>query len=78
VNGDGVDPFGRLNALDTFGLPVGVPVFDLPGGYTVNSLSLHIVDNRFVPASVPEPSRSVFCGIGLLVLVAMRKQLSCA
>ena len=72
ANGDGVDPFGQLDALHTFGLPVGVPVFDLPEGYTVNSPSLGIVDNRFVP--VPEPSSLLLCGMGLVGLLATRKR----
>lgn len=46
-----------LNSLD---YPTGVDVFVLPAGYTANSISGRIVNNRFVPldppSEVPEPS----------------------
>lgn len=47
-----------FGALDTFGLPSSGLVFDLPEGYTVNSVDGLIVDNHFVggTSTVPEPS----------------------
>ncbi len=48
------------------------PVFDLPAGYTANSLEAGIVNNRFTPADganvVPEPSSIILWGIGALCL----------
>jgi hypothetical protein len=43
------------------------PVFDLPNGYTANSLEAGIIDNRFTPAdgaaAIPEPSTLVMSSI---------------
>lgn len=50
--------YGSLDARDTFGVPQGgVPVFDLPAGYTVNSASLGIVNNAVGGESLtcPQP-----------------------
>ncbi|HTS50051.1 MAG TPA: hypothetical protein VMH05_19015 [Bryobacteraceae bacterium] len=46
-----------FTALDTFGLPLSGLVFDLPEGYTVNSVDGLIADNHFVggTSTVPEP-----------------------
>jgi hypothetical protein len=73
--------FGTADALHTFGVPQGgVPVFDLPDGFTANSQSLGIVNN-VVPAAesaIPEPGSSVLflSGTTLLALIAMRKRLA--
>lgn len=56
------------NFLSTLSFPLSGPVFDLPEGYTVNSLSGLIVDNRWVgaPASdVPEPGSLALLGVGI-------------
>jgi hypothetical protein len=49
------------------------PVFDLPSGYTANSLEAGIVDNRFGadngPASVPEPATFLQFALGLTGLL---------
>ncbi|HUJ48558.1 MAG TPA: hypothetical protein VLW25_00100 [Bryobacteraceae bacterium] len=47
-----------FTALDTFGLPLSGLLFDLPDGYTVNSIDGLIEDNHFVggTSAVPEPS----------------------
>jgi hypothetical protein len=49
--GFGAEP-GSTNShasfANTFGFPTAGPVANLPPGYTLNSLSGHIVDNRFV------------------------------
>jgi hypothetical protein len=48
------------------------PVFNLPPGWTANSISSNIVDNRFVGLStVPEPSALILFGIGALPLLGM-------
>jgi hypothetical protein len=63
-------PSGTFDMLHTFGLPRGVPVFDLPEGYTANAPSLGIVDNV---RTVPEPSRFLLLGMALVTLLAMRR-----
>ena len=66
-----------MNAVDTFYFPGNGPVFNLPAGYTANSASGLIVDNRWVSgaaAEVPEPGTlSLFC-LGLLGAGAMRRR----
>lgn len=60
--------------LDTFSLPTSGPVFNLPDGYTVNSLSGLIVDNRWVGAptgAVPEPGSLALLGAGIAGLAGM-------
>lgn len=62
---------GNAQALTSFGetlsFPDVGPVFNLPDGYTVNSVSGLIVDNRWVgvlQATVPEPSTLVLLLVG--------------
>jgi hypothetical protein len=45
------------------------PVFNLPPGWTANSISGNIVDNRFVGAAIPEPSSLTLLGLGSLGLI---------
>ena len=53
------------------------PVFNLPSGYTANSLEAGIVNNQFTPAdgspTIPEPSAMVLSGIGLSLLCFGRR-----
>ena len=51
----------------TLSFPKDGPVFNLPEGYTANSLDGMIVDNRWTP--VPIAPASVFLGTGLLSLL---------
>ena len=47
------------------------PVFDLPAGYTVNSVEAGIVNNVFTPA-VPEPGSAGLLALGLAGLSLLR------
>jgi len=70
----------EMNAIDTFGFPTDGPVFDLPDGFTANSASGLIVDNRWViptsgpVSSVPEPASFLVFGAGLLGAGAVRRR----
>ena len=44
------------------------PVFDLPAGYTANSVSGNIIDNQFVASAVPLPAAVWLLGTGCLGL----------
>jgi hypothetical protein len=59
--GEDFGAHGESLFLDTFGFVTGAPLFNLPDGYTANSETSFIVDNRFVPpgSAVPEPSTLV-------------------
>lgn len=70
----------EISAIDTFGFPTDGPVFDLPDGFTANSLSGLIVDNRWViPSSGPvnsvaEPPTSALFGAALLGIPMLRRR----
>ena len=71
---------GNANAsasfLSTLRFPIVGPVFDVPEGYTVNSLSAGIVNNRFgvaAPVAVPEPSMALLLGFGVAALGGARR-----
>ena len=62
---------GEIEALHTFGVPQdGSLVFDLPEGFTANSVSLNIVDNRVPGAesAIPEPSGIILFLFGTTLL----------
>lgn len=50
--------------------PTG-PVFDLPPGWTANSISGNIVNNRFVGTAVPEPGALPLLASGALWLLGL-------
>lgn len=58
------------NSLD---FAIGSDLFNLPSGYTANSASSFIVDNRFLPPTlaVPEPNVAALFCVGLFALGAM-------
>jgi len=65
--GFALDALGTANALHTFGIRQGGPVFDLPEGYTASSAELGIVDN------LPEPGGSALSVVALGALAAVRR-----
>jgi hypothetical protein len=48
------------------------PVFDLPAGFTVNSVSMGVVNNRWVAAPVPEPGTALAGVAGFAMLLCRR------
>jgi HYDIN/CFA65/VesB family protein len=56
--GNGVTSSDFFTGPNGFSFPVGIPVFDLPDGYTVNIPELNIVDNRWQGAVPPNVSVS--------------------
>jgi hypothetical protein len=58
---------GHASFGHTFGFPTSGPVANLPPGYTLNSVSGHIVDNRFV---VPEPGAFTLACSSVIVLLS--------
>lgn len=71
--------YGLSEFQSTVSFPTSGPVFDLPPGYTVNSVSAGIVNNRLVPepsALVPEPSALWLLAAGAGGLCAARRRFS--
>ena len=60
---------------DTFGVITGGLVFDLTAGFTANSPTSFIADNRFVPSPVPEPASAtpLLAGLASMLCVARRR-----
>ena len=61
------------NSLD---FATGSPLFNLPAGYTANSASSFIFDNRFVPppSAIPEPNVAALCVLGLIAVGAVTRR----
>ena len=68
--------FAAGNFLNTVSLPLSGPVFNLPPGFTANSASGLIVDNRFVggPQDVPAPATLALLAVGLVGVAATRRR----
>lgn len=70
----------QVDFLNTMSFALTGPVFDLPAGFTVNSPSLGIVDNRWIfapqqqPPSAPEPSLLFLMGAGAAAMLRRRHQ----
>jgi len=79
VNGNGAaSATGGANFIDTVSFPFSGVVFDLPPGFTVNSVEGLIVNNQFVgtenTSAVPEPGNwpLLLAAFGLIVLLRRR------
>lgn len=57
--------------LHTLSFATDGPVFDLPAGFTVNSVDGGIVDNRFFPSPVPLPGTLLLLSAGLAGLAGL-------
>jgi hypothetical protein len=58
---------GFMNAIDTLGLPQGVPVFDLPAGYSVDAPSIGLVNNVIPAAAGPIVGVPAPASLGLML-----------
>jgi hypothetical protein len=65
--------FANASFSNTFGFPTGRPVFTVPDGYTVNSVSAGIVNNRFGLFQIPEPSTLALLLMGSILLRGVRR-----
>jgi PEP-CTERM motif len=64
---------GFFDLSHTFGLPQGVPIFDLPPGFTANAPSIGLIGNQIAPSEVPEPASLAMAALGFAVLLGIRR-----
>ena len=68
ANAAGSGSSASADFTHTMAFPVGIDVFNLPAGYTVNAPALNLVNNRFVvPTAVPEPASVALMPLGVSV-----------
>jgi hypothetical protein len=73
TDGIGIAEFDFGSALN---FPTDGPVFDLPDGFSVNSVDAEVVDNLFVgtpPIFVPEPNAALMMAVGAGVLTLLQR-----
>jgi hypothetical protein len=59
--------------MHTLGFTPGMPVFNLPDGYTADSADGRIVNNRFVPTVIPEPRPVGLAAVAVMGLGVYRR-----
>lgn len=62
--------FAQIDGRHTLGYQQGVPVFDLPAGFTVNAPSIGLVNNVIPATGTPEPRSACLAGFGCVALWA--------
>jgi hypothetical protein len=72
VTGGDLSCSAGADASHTLAFPIGSPVFNLPAGWTANSLDGSIVNDMFVP--VPEPATGLLVMGGVLGLAVSRRR----
>jgi len=65
---------GTGPSFSMFAVDSSLLVFDLPDGYTANSVSMGVVDNVWVVGQVPEPATVVTMLAGLLLVAAAARR----
>jgi hypothetical protein len=65
--------FADASFSNTLSFPTDRPVFTVPDGYTVNSVSAGIVNNRFGLFQIPEPSTLALLLMGSILLRGVRR-----
>ncbi len=76
---DGTPGQAQANFSNSLDFPLGVAVFQLPDGYTVNNPEAYLFNNRFIPprvATTPLPSGIILfgTGVGTLGLLGRRRK----